>query len=133
ATLVGRGMAAPRPTPPWPVSGEPGSTRSSPTRQPDRAGARATLAPYRVGRQPEPTPGRAYEQHEPAASARLPRTAPIRPTPPGKLDCGRPRKLVRLPKPRACSSAGERCLHTAEVAGSKPATPTTHYRRSSSM
>jgi hypothetical protein len=26
--------------------------------------------------------------------------------------------------PRAISSAGERCLHTAEVAGSKPASPT---------
>src|SRR3712207_1650084 len=27
-------------------------------------------------------------------------------------------------RPRAISSAGERCLHTAEVAGSKPASPT---------
>ena len=28
---------------------------------------------------------------------------------------------------RAISSAGERCLHTAEVAGSKPASPTKKY------
>ena len=31
--------------------------------------------------------------------------------------------------PRAISSAGERCLHTAEVAGSKPASPTPKKRR----
>ncbi len=79
--------------------------------RPTRADARKSLRAART----EPHP-----QDYPA-----PRRAPSPPpTPPGKLDCGHPGNVVRLPAPRACSSAGERCLHTAEVAGSKPATPT---------
>src|SRR5215213_2415299 len=57
---------------------------------------------------------------------RIRRTAHPKQTSPPR--CDPHHRTVDSPPPRACSSAGERCLHTAEATGSKPVTPTSTNR-----
>ena len=73
-----------------------------------------------------PTPFRPPTQ--PPGSLGTPRRLRIRrtahPQRPSSARCDPHHRTVDSPPPRACSSAGERCLHTAEATGSKPVTPT---------
>ena len=77
-----------------------------------------------------PTPSRPPPQ--PPGSLGIPRRLRIRRTAhleqPSPVRCDPPPMTVDSPDQGACSSAGERCLHTAEATGSKPVTPTSTKR-----
>src|SRR4029453_5293363 len=70
--------------------------------------------PNRGPRQPRNSPPPTHPQNCPPPTNQHP-GPPVAPPLGGPVD---------PPAPRACSSAGERCLHTAEVTGSIPVTPT---------